>query len=347
MAALLRTLCLAGLVAVSAAGCVAMSQTQDQGESVARVGDAVVTLADVEDAWHEADPRGRLEQLQDLYEARRRVLDDVVGDRLIEREAQARGIGREELLAAELPARTEAVTDAEVDRIYEANRDRLGGRTLDEMRPEIRSLLERQRPAQALRRYMTELRRAADDIVITLEPPRQAIELSAADRSKGPADAPVVIVEFSDFECPYCQQATATMDALLARYPDEIRFVYKDFPLPNHPHAFKAAEAGHCAHEQGEFWPFHDKLFAAQDALDIDSLKAYADDLGLDADAFAACLDEARHAESVNADMAAGRRLGASSTPTLFVNGRPVFGALPLDYFDEMVREELAAAAAR
>lgn len=346
MAALLRTLCLVGLLAAAAAGCVAMSQTQDQGEVAARVGDTVVTLADLEDAWNEADPRGRLEQLQDLYEARRRVLDDVVGERLIEREAEARGIGREELLAAELPARTEAVSDAEIDRIYEVNRDRLGGRTLEEMRPEIRSLLERQQPARARLLYIAELRRAADDVVITLEPPRQEIELTAADRSKGPADAPVVIVEFSDFECPYCQQATATMDALLERYPDEIRFIYKDFPLPNHPNAFKAAEAGHCAHEQGQFWPFHDKLFAAQDALDVESLKAYADELGLDADAFGACLDDARHAQSVNADMDAGRRLGASSTPTLFINGRPVLGALPLDVFDEIVREELAAAAA-
>ena len=135
------------------------------------------------------------------------------------------------------------------------------------------------------------------------------------------------------------------MDALLERYPDEIRFVYKDFPLPNHPNAFKAAEAGHCAHDQGQFWPFHDKLFATPDALDVESLKAYADELGLDADAFAACLEDDRHAESVNDEMDAGRRLGASSTPTLFINGRPVFGALPLDFFDEMVREELAAAA--
>ena len=109
MAALLRTLCLV-VLAASLAGCVAMSQTQDEGEVAARVGDTVVTLADLEDAWNEADPRGRLEQLQDLYEARRRVLDDVVGERLIEREAEARGIDREELLATELPARTEAIT---------------------------------------------------------------------------------------------------------------------------------------------------------------------------------------------------------------------------------------------
>ena len=347
MTGLLRTLCVAGLLAPPAAGCAARSEAQDQDAVAARVGDAVVTLADLDDAWNEADPRGRLEQLQDLYDARRRVLDDVVGDQLIEREAQARGVGRDELLAAELPARTEEVTDAEIDRIVEANKDRVGDRSIEELRPEIRSLLKRQRPAQALRRYMTELRRAADDVVITLDPPRQQIETSAADRSQGPADAPVVIVEFSDFECPYCKQATDTMAALIARYPDRIRFVYKDFPLPSHPHAFKAAEAGHCAHEQEQFWPFHDKLFAAQDALDVESLKAYAGELGLDADAFAACLDDGRHAQSVNAEMAAGRRYGASSTPTLYVNGRPVFGALPLDVFDEIVREELAAAARR
>ena len=335
-----------GLLAVLGSGCVASPEAQDQSDVVARIGDTAVTFDQLETAWNDRDPGGRLQSMMDLYETRRRVLDLVVGERLIEREAEARGLDRDALLAEELPARTREVSDAEIERIYEQNRDRLGGRTLDEMRPEIRRLLEQQLPDQALRAYMRDLREAADDVVVTLEPPRQDVEPQAGDRSKGPMDAPVTIVEFSDFECPYCQQATATLNELLARYPDQIRFIYKDFPLPNHPNAFKAAEAGHCANDQGKFWEYHDQLFASQ-ALDPESLKAHADELGLDTEAFGACLDDARHAESVNAEMSAGRSYGASSTPTLFINGRPVFGAMPLDVFDEIVQEELAISAIR
>ena len=263
---------------------------------------------------------------------------------LIDREAQERGVDREELLAQELPSRTVPVTDADVERIYERNRDRFAGQTLDEMRSEIRTALEQQRPNEALREFMRELRMAAEDVVVTLDPPRQDVETLADDPSKGPADALVVIVEFSDFECPYCQRASDTMAELYDRYPDDIRLVYKDFPLPSHPNAFKAAEAGNCANDQGKFWEFHDKLFATQDALDVESLKAYAGELGLDASAFEACLDEGRHAETVSQDLTIGRSYGASSTPTLFINGRPVFGAMPFDLFDNIIREEIAAA---
>ena len=336
-------------MAAAGASCALPSsaQGQAQDEVVASIGGTAVTFGDIDEAWHREDPRGRLQTLQGLYDERLRVLDAVVGDHLIDREAQARGLSREELLDEELPSRTTDVTEDEIERIYERNRDRLGGRTLEEMRPEIRQVLERQRPALALRDYMDELRLAADDVAIMLDPPRQQIELLAEDRSRGPAGAPVVIVEFSDFECPYCGRATSTLAALIERYPDEIRFVYKDFPLPNHPNAFKAAEAGHCAHDQGKFWEFHDRLFVAQEVLDVESLKTYADELGLDAGEFSACLDDGRHAESVDREMAAGRGYGTTSTPTLFINGRPVFGALPLDVFDRIVREELDAAARR
>ena len=340
---------LAVLAALAGAACVPPSSAQGQAREdvVARIGDTAVTFGDLDETWRREDPRGRMETLLGVYDERLRVLDTIIGDRLIDREAQARGLSREELLAEELPPRTEEVTEAEIEQIYERNKDRLGGRTLQEMRPEIRQLLERQGPALALRTYMDELREVADDVAVLLDPPRQEIELTAADRSKGPDDAPVVIVEFSDFECPYCGRATATLAALMDRYPDRIRFVYKDFPLPNHPNAFKAAEAGHCAHEQDRFWEYHDRLFAMQDALDVESLKTYADELGLDTGAFNACLDDGRHAESVDREMAAGRSYGATSTPTLFINGRPVLGALPLDAFDRIVREELDAAARR
>ena len=335
----------AAIVAVAAvlgpAANVAYAQV-DATTEVARVGDIVVTLGDVDAAWNENDAESQLRMLQQLYDARRRVLDLVIGNHLIDREARARGLSREELVAEELPQRTLPITDEEVERLYELNRDALGGRALEDVRSEIEAAIERQRPAQALLQLMAELRLDSDDVVLSLGPPRQLVEVLRDDPSRGPADAPIVIVEFSDFQCPFCQRATGTLAELVDLYEDQIRFVYKDYPLPSHAQAFKAAEAGNCAHEQGMFWEFHDKMFVSQDALDVPSLNTYASELGLDAATFSTCLDEGRYTQRVQEDLRIGQRYGVSSTPTVFINGRPVLGAAPFETFDQIIREELA-----
>tara|TARA_B100001123_G_scaffold74335_1_gene83676 strand:- start:8938 stop:9984 length:1047 start_codon:yes stop_codon:yes gene_type:complete len=310
---------------------------------VARVGDIIVTLDDLDQAWSQNDVRSQMRLFQQLYETRRRVLDVVVGNHLIDREAVARGLSRDELLAIELPLRILPITDEEIALVYGRNREALGDRTLDESRSEIQDAIERQRPVQALRQFMADLRREADDVVLTLDPPRQQVEVFSNDPSQGPTDAPILLVEFSDFQCPYCQRATGILSDLIDRYADQIRFIYKDFPLSNHPQAFKAAEAGNCAHEQGMFWSLHDKMFVNQDALDVPALNSYALELGLDAEAFSICLEEGRYSEQVQQDLQAGRRSGVSSTPTVFINGRPIMGAVPLETLEEIVREELVA----
>ena len=344
MSSLLRSSLVTAIVALALVSVPSDVLAQDDDAVVARVGGEAITAAQVEDAWHLNDAASRIRMLQQLYDTRRRALDVLIGEHLIEGEAAARGLTRDELLAAELPTRTLPVTDAEVDLIYERNKDRFGGRSLEQMRPEIRTMLEEQRPMQALHAFMGELRVAADDVVVLLEPPRQNVATLAEDPVRGPADAPIEIVEFSDFDCPYCKRATDTLAQLLDQYGSRIRFVYKDYPLPSHPNAFKAAEAGNCANEQGRFWEFHDTLFAKQGALDVASLKTYAADLGMDAAAFASCLDGGRYAQQVERDLEIGRGYGVSSTPTLFINGRAVMGAAPFDVFDEIIREELAAA---
>ena len=315
----------------------------DVATEVARVGDVVVTLGDVDAAWNENDAGSQLRMLQQLYDTRRRVLDFVIGNHLIDREATQRGLSRDELLAEELPSRTLPITDQEVELVFERNREALGGRTLEDVRSEIQAAIERQRPTQALQQFMTELRGGADDVVMSLDPPRQRVEVLPDDPAKGPIDAPIVLVEFSDFQCPFCQRATGTLTELIDRYEDQIRFIYKDYPLPSHAQAFKAAEAGNCAHEQGMFWEFHDKMFGSQDALDVPALNSYASELGLDATSFSACLDEGRYRQRVQQDMQIGQRYGVSSTPTVFINGRPVMGAAPLETFDQIIQEELAA----
>ena len=325
-------------------GDAAASAQRADDDVVARVGDIEVTFDELEAAWRDNDAASRLRMLQELYETRRRALDILLGDKLIEREASSRGVTRDELLITELPSRTLEITEEEIQLLWDRNKDRFPDQTLEDLRPEIVAAIEQQRPIQALHAYTNELREAAGDVVVLLEPHRESIEALPEDPARGPADAPVEIVEFSDFDCPYCQRATETIELLLEEFAGQIRFVYKDYPLPTHPNAFKAAEAGNCAHEQDRFWELHDTMFANQGALSVEELHAYAENLGLDTDAFAECLDSGRHTATVERDMTIGDGYGVSSTPTLFLNGRPVLGAAPYDTFAEIVREEIAAA---
>jgi protein-disulfide isomerase len=163
------------------------------------------------------------------------------------------------------------------------------------------------------------------------------------DPSIGPDDAPVTIVEFSDFQCPYCQLwYQQTFDQLMANYPGQIRFVYLDLTSPGHPESLPAAEAASCSGEQGAFWKFHDALFSGQYALGRASYEQYAADLGLDIAAFTACLDDHRYQAEVKADTAEAARLGLNGTPSFVINGRILIGAHPFADFKAIIDEELA-----
>ena len=336
-----QRLCVLGAVIAVSAACGAPTHAQSDGQVVGRVGDRAVTMAELDEAWRSNDAASRMRMLQELYETRKRTLDVVIGEILLERESLARGTSRDELLAEELPARTLPITDEDVTRVYEQNRRAFPNMTEEQMSPQIRAFLAQQRPMQALQAYMAELRAGADDVRVDLEPPRTAVDVAPGDPVLGPAGAPVQIVEFSDFQCPFCERLTGTLDRLKAEFGDEIRLVFKDYPLPNHAEAFKAAEAGLCANAQGMFWELHDTMFSNQDALEVDDLKRHAGELGLDQAAFDACLDSGRFAEQVSADLQHGQALGVQSTPTIFINGRAVMGAAPYEVFEEIVRDEL------
>jgi protein-disulfide isomerase len=135
---------------------------------------------------------------------------------------------------------------------------------------------------------------------------------------------------------------TPTLDKLLASYPGKIRLVFKDFPLPNHPQAPKASEAAHCANEQGKYWEMHDRIFANQRTMELPVLKKHAAELGLDTAKFDQCVDSGKYDVVIKEDMAEGEKLGVQSTPTLYINGRPVVGAQPYEHFVSVIEEELA-----
>jgi len=160
----------------------------------------------------------------------------------------------------------------------------------------------------------------------------------------GPEDAPVTIVEFSDYQCPYCKRAEPVIKQVLERYPEQVRFVYRHFPLDRiHPQARPAAEAAACADEQGLFWEFHEQLFAPDAKFDDTALEAYAVEAGVDMDGFRSCLGERRTQALVEGDLQAGRSAGVSGTPAFFVNGIRLTGARPFDEFVELIEQELAS----
>ena len=164
------------------------------------------------------------------------------------------------------------------------------------------------------------------------------------DPSIGPEDAPVTIIEFSDYQCPYCESwYQQVYEQLLASYPGQIRFVYRDLPLSMHPEALPAAEAADCAGEQGDYWKYHDALFGGQYGLNRAAYEQYAADLGLDTQAFTACLDSHRYQDEIQADASDAAHVGINSTPTFVVNGRVLVGALPFANFQAVIDEELAA----
>src|SRR5687767_10730286 len=147
---------------------------------------------------------------------------------------------------------------------------------------------------------VAELRKAAPAVRVMIDAPRHEVALAATDPSVGNASAPVTIVEFSDFQCPFCQSVAPTLKRVRETYGDKVRIVWKDFPLTQiHPQAFKAGEAGQCAAEQGKFWEFHDRVFENQQAMQVDDLKRYAAGVGVDRERFNSCLDTSRHAEIV------------------------------------------------
>lgn len=161
---------------------------------------------------------------------------------------------------------------------------------------------------------------------------------------RGAPAAPVTIVEWSDYQCPFCRQAQATLASLLAEFPDSVRIVFKDFPLASHDRAFPAALAARCAGVQGRYWEYHDLLFVAQPDFSRDELMGYARRLGLEVASFTTCLDTARFQDEVLADQREGREAGVEYTPTFFINGEKLVGALPIEEFRAAIHRALRAA---
>lgn len=214
-----------------------------------------------------------------------------------------------------------------------------------QVREKIKNYLGMERKKEAVDSWLAEQTRKTP-VEIYIQKPRRPtfpVEVGSAP-SRGDKDAKVTIVEFSDFQCPFCAKGADILNQIKKKYGNKVRVAFKNFPLPFHNHAEKAAMAGLCANEQGSdaFWKMHDEMFANQDSLDDAGLKAAAKKLGLKTADFNKCLDENKYLTQVHADVTQGRDIKVKSTPTFFVNGQLVNGAQPMEVFTEIIDEEMA-----
>jgi protein-disulfide isomerase len=340
-------LALGGLFALSSTTVLAQSVTKHTPDDiVATVGSATITLAQVDELALKmrADQFGNLRLSHAMYEARRVALDELVANVLFDNEAKAQHLDRTTLLEREVASKVKPPTESDVAAWYQANQESVQGVTIDEAREPIRSLLLQEQAQSAQQAYIDRLK-AKTSIKRTLEPTRETV--SADGAALGPADAPIEMVEFADFECPYCLRAFPIVKQVIAAYGNRMRLVYRNYPLPQHPNARPAAEAAQCAHDQGKFWPYHDRLFGDPTKLGEADLKQAAAEIGLDTGRFNTCFDSHSYRSQIEADIQAGGAAGVTGTPSFFINGRPLVGAPPFEDFTRIIDEELEAKSRR
>jgi len=278
-----------------------------------------ITSADIEDALQPLIYRVQ----EEIYQLRRNEIDLRVNNTLLEQEAQKRkDTTPQAMLDAEISAKAKPVTEAEARAFYDQNRARING-DYAPIKDQIVQYLQDAQKQNLQSAFAEQLRKAASLQIFLRAPEAPVLKIATEDQpAKGNPAAPVTMVEFTDYQCPSCGVAQSTLEKLMAEYGDRLRLVVRDFPLEQHEHARKAAEAAEAARAQGKYWEYADLLFRNQTALSIDKLKEYATRVGLDRQKFDAMLDSGQFAEKVEQDLQDGLRLGVNSTPSFFVNGR-------------------------
>ena len=257
----------------------------------------------------------------ETYELTKQRIDQVVDDTLLLEEARRRQIGPEEIIRAEISDKVRNPSDEEVNKFYNENKARISG-DLNSVRNQLVTYLQNESRQRLEKDFSDRLRKGADIRWILTEPPQPVQNVSVDDDpARGDANAPVTIVEFTDFQCPACAAMHPVLEEVLKSYGNKVRFVVRDFPLNQHEWARKAAEAANAANAQGKFFEYIAVLFKNQKALDVPSLKKYASDLGLDRARFDAALDRGVYAPEVEKDVSDGEMYGVGSTPTIFING--------------------------
>jgi protein-disulfide isomerase len=328
---LLPVLCFG--IFLTAGFCLQAQETLDNEQVIAEVGGLKLTLGDLQQ-----QQGGKLLQARyQYYMNQRKALDQLIDDKLIEVEAKNRNLSTEQLLNTVVYKELKDPTEDQLQVYYEGmeateSYESVHDRVLEHIRE-----LRREKVRAA---YVKQLRSDAR-VQVLLAPPFADVNVKDA-YVHGDKNSPVTLVEFADYECPYCQKITPELQKLEKEYGDRLAVVYKDFPLPMHHTSQKAAEAARCAGEQGKFWEYHDVLFYSKQ-LQVAELKAHARVLKLDGDRFDKCLDDGAETAPVKKDLEEAQQLGLTGTPSFFVNGHFFSGAADYSVLKEMVELQLAS----
>lgn len=303
---------------------------------LATVGSTKITEAQVDEK-----ARPELNKIQSqVYTAKKRALDDLVDDYLIEQAAKKAGLSKEAYLKREVEDKAPPPTEKEMKAFYDMNQARIR-QPYDKIKAPLEQYMRRQKLGAARAELIANLRKDAG-VKVMLKAPR--VEVSTADSAGavGPSTAPITIVEFSDYQCPFCRRAEDSVQQVMKKYGDKVRLIYMDYPLPMHQYALKAAQAARCAGDQGKYWQFHDALFADQSKLDEAGLKATAEKLKLDPKKFGECIAGNLHLDQIHKTQEEGSEVGVDGTPTFVINGRMLNGAQPASEMEAIIDEELA-----
>jgi protein-disulfide isomerase len=310
---------------------------------VARIGGQTITAGELEKTAKPQIARMEAEHAEQVHTVRTQALDGLIDKRLLEAKAKTENTTVDKLVQREITSKTSEPGDTELHAAYDKMKAQ--GRQLppfEQIKTELANFLKERKVEEVRKAYMDKLR--ADAKVEVLLPPLllPKVEVAAEGPAMGPDKAPITIVEFSDFQCPFCSRAEETVKKVLDQYKGKVRLVYRDYPLPFHAQAQKASEAAQCAGDQGKYWQMHEKLFANQSALAVPQLKDHAKGLGLDAAKFDKCLDSGEKSKIVESSKKAGDEAGVNGTPAFFINGRPLSGAREFEKFKEIIDYELA-----
>lgn len=307
-----------------------MAEQMEESKPLAKVNGVEISESEVMDA-----AAGQLLQLErQRHQLLTNTITEKVRQRLVEDAAKAASLTTDEYLNREVVQKSVNISAEDAEAFYAARRNVIR-QPFDAVEQQVREFLAME---QLINRLEDE-----SEVEVLLEPFR--VNVAAIGPAKGPADAPVTIVEFSDFQCPFCSRVNPTLQGVREKYGDKVRIVFRQFPLDQiHKEARKAGEASLCAAEQDKdlFWKLHDSMFADQGKLSVAALKAKAEALeGLDASSFNECLDSGRYAERVQEDVEAGARAGVTGTPSFFVNGRFLSGNVTAEGFADVIDDEL------
>lgn len=310
----------------------AISAAQSQAEIVSEVNGVKITRADL-------DKQQGNKLLQARYQyflAEQKALDELIDQRLIDFQANKENLSVEALMKREVVDKIKDPTEDQLQVYYEGLNST---QPYEQVRENILNHIRGLRGAKLRAAYVEQLRAKAD-ILITLSPPSADFELGSAFR-QGPESATVTIVEFADYECPYCSKVHPELKKLRSEFGDRLSLAFKDFPLSMHAKAQKAAEASRCAGAQGKFWEYHDVLFSSKE-LEVPQLKRHAREMNLDVAKFESCLDSGETAAAVKKDQSEALKLGLTGTPSFFINGHFFSGAVDYATLRDMVMQQLA-----